>query len=205
MASKPRGRQLDVRAQIAAEAARIMVEGGIKDYRLGKRKAIERLRLPMQKQLPGNEEIEAAILRYQRLFYAQDHPRLIFEMRSVATRVMRSLADFKPRLVGPVLLGSADQHSVVTLHVFADPAEALGLHFLDRGIVHRVADHHVRWSAREQDRLPAYIVNVDEIDVEIVVFSGSYRRRIPLNPIDGKAMRRASLREVEDLLAQSNP
>ena len=54
-------------------------------------------------------------------------------MREVALKVMRSLESFHPRLVGPVLEGTADEHARISLHVFNDPPDAVVIHLLDKG------------------------------------------------------------------------
>ena len=70
-----------LRDQIARESARIMVEGGITDYQVAKRKALSRLGVRTSGQLPRNDVIEAAIEEYQRLFRgAQTAGRLFFRI-----------------------------------------------------------------------------------------------------------------------------
>jgi len=64
-----------VRERIAKEAARLMCEAGISDFQLAKRKALQRLRIPEHRGLPSNEEIEAAVSEYQRIFRADSQPR----------------------------------------------------------------------------------------------------------------------------------
>ena len=64
-----------VRAALAQEAARIMAEHGIEDYLFAKRKAAERLGVVEAAVLPKNVEIEQALVEYQRLFDADEHPR----------------------------------------------------------------------------------------------------------------------------------
>jgi hypothetical protein len=48
------------RQMLAQEAARIIVNQGIRDYGLAKKKAAERLGLNSRGSLPGNAEIEQA-------------------------------------------------------------------------------------------------------------------------------------------------
>ena len=57
------------RILLAQEAARIMADEGVRDFRLAKRKAAERLGLPVNGTLmPRNTEIEQALIDHQRLF-----------------------------------------------------------------------------------------------------------------------------------------
>ena len=80
-----------VRERIAKEAARLMCESGIRDFQLAKRKALQRLRISEQRNLPSNEEIEAAVSEYQRLFRAHSQPQRLAELRpSMPKSLLRS-------------------------------------------------------------------------------------------------------------------
>ena len=113
---------------------------------------------------------------------------------------MRLLDDFRPRLVGPVLSGTADRHSEICLHLFSDPPEDVAMFLLDRGIVHDQGEARVRFQADGHERLPAFRFLAGEVQVELVVFSARARRRTPLSPVDGRPMRRAKLAEVAALV-----
>src|SRR5688500_12314787 len=126
----PRAEQL--RRALAQEAARIMSEQGIDDYRLAKRKAAERLGATDISVLPKNTEIEAALAEHQRLFEADTHSSTLADLRRTALHAMRVLRKFEPRLVGPVLSGTASAHSEVNLHLFADGAEQVVLHLMEQ-------------------------------------------------------------------------
>ena len=52
------------RKVVAQEAARIIVNQGVRDYRLAKQKAAERLGLNSRGALPSNAEIEKAVADY---------------------------------------------------------------------------------------------------------------------------------------------
>ena len=80
--SNPRAEHL--RRALAQEAARIMAEQGIDDYRLAKRKAAERLGATDIAVLPKNTEIEEALADHQRLFESHTHSSTLRDLR-VAT------------------------------------------------------------------------------------------------------------------------
>ena len=193
----PGRRQL--RDQIAREAARMMVEGGIRDYHLAKRKAVDRLgvRQPAG-QLPGNDEIEVAIEEYQRLFRGGQPDRLL-TLRRTAVWAMRLLENFEPCLVGSVLSGSADDHSDVTLHLFSEPIEQVGLFLSDQQIPFRLTERRLRIGLDDYRRFPSYRFVVDDVPIELVVFSINGARQAPLSPVDGKPMSRAKVDQVEAL------
>jgi hypothetical protein len=189
-----------IRERIAKEAARVMCEAGIGDFQLAKRKALQHLHIHEQRNLPSNQEIEAAILEYQRLFRADSQPRRLAALRLAALRAMRFLERFQPRLVGAVLSGTADQHSDVCLHLFAETAEEVGLFLLDSGIPHEHGERTLKLASDDSARLPTCRFMADDVPVELVIFAERVRRRVPLSPVDGKPMRRATLQAVESLL-----
>ena len=117
------------RRDIAAEAARIMATEAQCNFRIAKQKAAERLGISSHVSLPGNVEVETALRAYQGFYGGIQHLSQIQKMREVALRVMRSLESFCPRLVGPVLEGTADKHARVSLHVFNDPPDAIRQEF----------------------------------------------------------------------------
>ena len=180
-----------LRVRVAQEAARLMLEGGHEDYELAKRKAAERLGAARARALPGNEEIVQARIAYQRLFRSHVQPRRLRALRRLARELMDELAVFAPKLAGSVLEGSADEHSELTLHLFADSAEEVGMYLMDRGVEYRPSERRLRFSPDEVERVGAYEFEVDGAGVTLVVFAGRLRRRVPLCPVDGRPMARA--------------
>ena len=64
----PAPRSENLRRALAQEAARVMIEQGIRDFLFAKRKAAERFGVTDSAVLPKNTEIEAALREHQRLF-----------------------------------------------------------------------------------------------------------------------------------------
>ena len=193
-------KQIHARQQVAHEAAKLMVESGIRDYHLAKRKAAERLGVAESRDLPRNDEIEREREAYQRLFGDEERSRHVASLRRHALEAMRLLEPFGPRLVGPVLNGTADRHSEICLHLFSDPPEAVAMFLLDHRIAHDQGEARIRFQADGHERLPAFRFLAGDVPVELVVFSARVRRRSPLSPVDGRPMRRAKLAEVAALV-----
>lgn len=193
-----RGRQL-----LAQEAARIIVDQGLRDYRIAKIKAAERLGMNSRGALPGNTEIEQAIAEHLLLFGGESHAGFLQGLRSTALSVMQLLEDFTPRLVGPVLAGTADDNSAINLHVFADSSELVALFLGERGFVCRLYERRLK-SRRgrnvQPDIIPGYEFQFEGEPVEATVFPVDGIRQAPLSPIDGKPMRRADKKGVRALL-----
>lgn len=129
----PRG----AREQIVHLAARLMAEEHIDDFGTAKRKAARRLGLPEGKNLPGNDEIEAALREYRNLF-SPHHGQVVSALRQKALSAMRLFAEFKPYLVGSVLSGLAGPHSDINLVIYSDDAKAVEIRCLNLGIDYRV-------------------------------------------------------------------
>ena len=190
-----------LRRALAAEAARIMVEHGVDDFLFAKRKAAERLGVSDHAVLPRNTEIEAAIEEHHRLFGADTHADELADQRRHAVAAMRLLSDFEPRLVGPVLAGTASPHNEIELHLFADTPEAVVFQLMEHGVRHRVAERRVRLMRDEPRSFPSVQFASGRYDVDAVVFPRDGIRQAPFSPVDGKPMRRATRAEVEALVA----
>ena len=188
------------RQMLAQEAARIICEQGIQDYRLAKIKAAERLGMRARGSLPGNPEIEQAVSEHLQLFGRESHTDLLHTLRRAAISAMELLDPFTPRLVGPVLHGTAGAASAVNLHVFADSPEQVALTLSERRVQNRPFERRVK-SRRNESRLcAAFRFAVEEAAIEATVFPYDGIRQAPISPIDGKPMRRADSRAVRKLL-----
>ena len=193
------------RAAIAAEAARIIQEEGLTDYRGAKGKAAERLGLGRNAVLPDNEEIAAALAERTRIFHGDTQPELLKDLRQAACEIMQGLAAFHPRLVGDVLSGSATIHSSVELHLFSDTVELVGAELDALGIGHRSVARRLRLRRDATEPFPGYRFSAHDCDFASVVFPLRLRGHPPLSPVDGRPMRRASLKELADLIGLESP
>lgn len=201
MARAPNRREQQQRAQIAQEAARLMIDGGVTDFGAAKRKAAERLGLGDQRQLlPTNQEIEAARVDYQRLFRADVQPTRLRQLRQEARHAMAFLEPFAPRLVGPVLSGTADVNSAVSLHLFAATPEEVDLFLLEHRVPFERGERRLRLAAERYEVYPLVRLLAGDVAVELTIFPRNGERQAPLSPVDGRPMRRATRAEVEALL-----
>jgi hypothetical protein len=191
------------RLMLAQEAARIMVEHGVRDFRAAKQKAAERLGMSSRGSLPRNAEVELAVSEHLQLFGGGSHASYLDEMRQTAVAVMELFEAFTPRLVGPVLSGTADENSAVNLHMFSDSPEAIALRLTELGISYgsyerRLKTHRGRGAT--PDTFPGYRFAHEGATVEATVFPVDGIRQAPISPIDGKPMQRADRKNVENLI-----
>ncbi len=200
MSRRPNPRADLLRQAVAEEAARIMREQGVADFLLAKRKAADRLGVTDASILPRNTEVEAALVAHQRLFGGDRHASDLAILRRTALEAMRLMADFQPRLVGPVLAGTASPHSEINLHIFTESPEAVSLRLEERGVPHEVVERRLRFERDRTVSYPALRFVAGRQTVDAVVFPLDGIRQAPSSPVDGKPMRRANAAEVEALL-----
>lgn len=193
-------RSENLRLALAREAARLMAEHGISDFLAAKRKAAARFGVEDGAVLPKNTEIEAALGEYQRLFGGESHAEMLNTQRLAALEAMRRLREFEPRLVGPVLTGTATEHSDVQLHLFADRPESVTIKLMDQRIPHEVTERRVRMNAERVLNYPGVRFEIADQPVEATVFPLDGIRQAPVSPVDGRPMRRADIDELETLV-----
>lgn len=181
-----------------------MSEHGIRDFHRAKRKAAERLGVSDEQALPRNHEIEQALREHQRLFQSDSQPQLLRQRREAAVEAMRFLQNFEPRLVGAVLEGTADAHSAVCLHVFSDDPEAVGIYLREHGVPFETQTRRLRLNRDEQAEYPVLLFAADNLPFDITVLPPNVLRQAPLDRVDEKPMRRASLASVEIMLAEAD-
>jgi hypothetical protein len=129
------GRDRD-RIRIAQAAARLIVEHGLTDWTLAKRKAARQLMLPDTAALPSNDEIEAALVDHHALFGADAHMASLRRQRMEALGWMRRLARWEPLLVGGVAEGWASEHSDVRIELVADDPKAVEMALASEGVAY---------------------------------------------------------------------
>ncbi len=189
------------RQVVAQEAARIIVNHGVRDYRAAKQKAAERLGIHARGALPGNAEIEAAVAAHLQIFGGEAHEDRLRLMRVAALSAMELLADFTPRLVGPVLSGTADGNSAVNLHVFADSPESVARALEGIGVTYRAYERRLK---SRRDRIETYSgfeFHHNHSPIQATVFPVDGIRQAPMSPVTGKPMKRADSAAVQELLA----
>jgi hypothetical protein len=187
---------------IAHEAARILCEESLTDYRLAKQKAALRLGLGSKAALPRNADVEAAVLEYQRLFGGTEYSSRLQNLRATAAKAMKLLARFDPRLVGGVISGAITDAHRVQLHVFGEKPESLDMFFQDHGIRYEQDEREYRFPDGSTEMVPLVKFEAGDVGVDVACFPDGEQRRLPLSPADGALMKRLGVAEVETLAAQ---
>ncbi|MDT8439186.1 MAG: hypothetical protein RQ729_09285 [Wenzhouxiangellaceae bacterium] len=190
-----------LRRQVAAEAARILATEGQRNYGSAKNKAATRLGVRDRAALPSNREIEDELKRYQALYGGDEHGQILTALREAAVEAMEFFQRFRPRLVGPVLEGTADNHSRISLHLFCDTPEEV-VSFLHQ---QRIAFEQETRRIRDHDggarTLELLVIEAGGQCFELALMIGPGGRAAPPDPVRGTPQRRAGIDEVRRLAA----
>jgi len=190
------GRDAQNRARIADLAARLIVEHGVSDWSLAKRKAARQLMLSERTALPGDDEIEAALVAHHALFGGDAHEAVLRSQREEALRWLHELAAFNPTLVGGVAAGWATEHSDIRIELVADDSKAVELALINRNIAYRVAPEASNHAA------PQLYIDTPCAGVRLIVRTLSAARQRPRRDRRGAGEVRLDARALSDLLGK---
>jgi hypothetical protein len=133
---------VELSAELAASAARLVVEEGL-EYAAAKRKAARELgalRGGARAELPSNEAVEDAVREHIALFCADTQPAELAVLRALARAWMERLAEFRPHLSGAVWRGTATRLSAIHIDLYADDPKAPEIALINQGIDYDTAE-----------------------------------------------------------------
>ena len=122
-----------LKSEISAVAARMVVEEGL-EYGPAKRRAVKQLGLRGRTALPGNDEIEDAVVEYIALFCTETQPNELLALRRLAVVWMERMAAFRPYLGGAVWHGTATRLSDIYLQLFCDDCKSAEIALIDHQV-----------------------------------------------------------------------
>lgn len=122
-----------VQSEIAANAARLVVEEGL-EYGPAKRRAVKQMGLPPRTGLPDNDAVEDAVREYIAIFCADTQPRELAALRQLALTWMERLAEFRPHLGGAVWHGTATRLSDIYLQLFCDDPKSAEIKLIEHNV-----------------------------------------------------------------------
>jgi hypothetical protein len=194
-----------LRQAIALEAARLMYERQESEYFTAKRKAAKRLCRGQFKpaDLPSNAEIREQIQTFARMHEGDKRTEHLRDMRLEALALMRLLRSYRPRLIGSVMTGHVRKGSDIDIHVFCD-APALLTDLLEQdGLQYDVERKQV--VKHGEARLFTHIHVYGRFNFELTVYAEDKAHYVYKSSITGKAIERASIKELEELIAHEYP
>jgi len=172
-----------------------MAENGITDYHHAKRKAARQLGLPEHAAYPDNAEVEAELRAYRSLYQEEAHPELIRAMRRSALNLLELLADYAPHLAGPVLDGTAGEHSPIDILLFADSAKEVEIFLLNHGIAFEHAN------PRNERAEAVLVMETDTAEANLVIFPPQMER-MAMKQRDGRPRERIRADALRALLRE---
>ncbi|BCX89773.1 hypothetical protein MIN45_P2146 [Methylomarinovum tepidoasis] len=185
------------RIRVAQLSARIIIEEGVNDYAIAKRKAAERLGLDWGQNLPDDDSVTAALQDYHRIFRFRHQPQFIRHLRRIALEVMAFLEDFSPHLTGAVLAGTAGEHQPIQLQLFPETPEAVIWALEENGVPYRQeADVPVKLNG-QTCQVPVLTLDWHGLAVETRLLPPKALRQT------GRQAPRASIKALRRLLAET--
>jgi len=200
-----KGMDHKLRQSIALEAARLMYERVETEYFTAKRKAAKRLCRGSVKpsDLPSNSEIRDQIQLFARLHEGDKRTANLKEMRLAALQIMRLLRLFKPRLIGSVMTGHIRKGSDIDIHVFTNSPGLVTDMLENEGYQHEVERKAI--TKFQETRVFTHIHVLDHYNFELTVYDEDKAHYVFKSSITGKAIERASIAELEELLIREYP
>jgi hypothetical protein len=116
---------------------------------------------------------------------------------------MRILRTFRPRLIGSTLTGHTRRGSDIDLHLFSDSVEAVSAALDEEGLSYEVERKRVRKQGEEHVFVHIHVA--DRFPFELTIYAADMAHFVFKSSITGKAIERASIAELEQLLAREYP
>ncbi len=194
-----------LRHAIAFEAARLMYERAESEYFTAKQKAAKRLCRGSVKptDLPSNAEVRDLIQTFARMHEGEARTANLRDMRLAALRLMRLLRRFRPRLIGSVMTGHTRKGSDIDLHLFSDAIEPVTSTLDAEGLQYDVERKQV--VKHGESRVFTHVHVHDAFPFELTVYPEDKAHYVFKSSITGKAIERASVAELEQLIRREYP
>ena len=195
-----------IRGLIACEAARLMYEDGVREYRDAKRKAAKRFgpekALSLGSHLPTNAEIHEELARLIESREQTLLPGRLLNLRATALAYLELFAVFSPYLVGSVLSGTVTKRSDIDIHLFCDAIEEVESLLAERGIPFETETVPIRKGGVIKDYTHIYLDD-EGVMIECSVYPARERRNRTVSSITGKPMERAGATQLKKLIAMT--
>ncbi|VTS08772.1 Uncharacterized protein OS=Planctomyces maris DSM 8797 GN=PM8797T_31603 PE=4 SV=1 [Tuwongella immobilis] len=175
------------------------------EYFTAKRKAAKRICRGEVKpsDLPANAEIRELIQTFARLHEGEQRTANLQKMRLAALWMMRLLRAFRPRLIGSVMTGHIRKGSDIDLHLFSNAIEPITSILESEGLQFEV--EHKLVTKHQESRVFTHIHVYDTHPFELTVYAEDKAHYVFRSSITGKAIERASIRELEELITREYP
>src|SRR5947209_11266089 len=124
-------------------------------------------------------------------------------MRLEALKLMRLLRRFRPRLIGSVMTGHVRKGSDIDLHVFSNSSALVAYLLEQAGCQYDLERKQV--VKHNEARVFTHIHVHDRFNFELTVYPEDKAHYVFRSSVTGGPIERASIRELEELLAREYP
>jgi len=193
-------RSISLKKRVAREAALLLYTGQEKEYRQAKIRAAKTLGTRV---LPSNLEVATELDKLAEEREGPIRQRMLLQKRKDALRIMKTMRDFHPKLVGSVWRGTAHQNSDIDITVFsANPDEVLNR--LERSSFRVMTSE---WSSvtkrgRKESSFHIHFVLESGNEAEIVVRSPEKMGHLERCEIYGDTVKGLSPTQLEKILEE---
>ncbi len=190
------------KTEIAQQAAKLMIENGIRDYKIAKTRAASQLGLQHAHiPLPSNSEIDHEREVLLKLFYKHETASHLKKLRHLALNALKLLQPFTPYLVGDIVNGIIDSHSKITIHIYEANIEEIEVFLMEKTIPYEHKSVTIKTERNKQSLFSRLCFEADKVPIEIIALPYTLFKSPPLNPVDGHPYKRMDLQKLEAMLA----
>jgi len=195
---------VDIKEEIASQAARYVVEEGL-GYGPAKQRAVRKLGLGRHSVLPDNDQLERAVSDYLSLFCGDTQPAELRALRGLALIWMERLEAFRPHLCGAVWCGTATRLTDIYLDLFCDDSKMAEIALIDQGLTYAVSSlRGLHGKPVDTLSLHAFCAPLNEdVGVHLALYQHDDVRGAVRPDASGRAPR-GDARAVRQLLAQQD-
>jgi len=191
----------DLRCKIAKEAATLLYFGAEKEYRQAKLKAAKTLGTHF---LPSNLEVALELDKIAEVHEGPARKERLAQMRKESLKIMRTLNEYNPILIGSVWRGTIRQGSDIDITVYHDAPDEI-LNFIKKsGIkIVRTEWRTITKKGKTETSFHVHIEISNKQIAEIVVRSldeAGYKRKCE---VFGDELKGLNLQELEHVLKEN--
>jgi hypothetical protein len=134
---------VNYRAQLewAQRCAALIIESGLTDWQLARKKAAYALDAPAGRSAPSDAEIITAIEEYHALYQPLEHAEQLAAQREEALSWMVFFEDYSPKLTGAVAEGWAHAESDIRIEIFVDDEKSIEIFLINADVTYSMAEN----------------------------------------------------------------
>ena len=157
------------RARVAREAALLLYTSQEKEYKQAKMRAAQMLGVRVY---PSNREVAEELDKIAEEIEGKSRSERLKMMREEALKVMETLKDFNPLLIGSVWRGTAHKNSDIDIEVFAEDSREVAERLRLNG--YRILREEWKSTVKKGEKkvsLHIYVKTKNDFEVEVTVRS----------------------------------